>query len=91
MKKEDIEALKKAYPGDAYYYVGRPARRLFKEGFKAGAEWMAGQGVTLECLIDYKSGALIGIDSMLTQEMLKDYCNKIGASRVIVQIRKKED
>ena len=30
------EALKKAYPGDAYYYVGRPSRRLFKEGFKDG-------------------------------------------------------
>ena len=56
----------------------------------AGAEWMAGQGITLECLIDYKSGALVGIDSVPTQETLKDYCNKIGASRVIVQIRKKQ-
>ena len=57
--------------------------------FKAAAKWMAGQGVTLECLIDYKSGALVGIDDVQTQETLKDYCNKIGASRVIVQIRKK--
>ena len=47
-------------------------------------------GITLECLIDYKSGALIGIDSIPTQEMLKDYCNKIGASRVVIQIRKKQ-
>lgn len=28
------EALKKAYPGDAYYYVGSIGRRLFKEGYE---------------------------------------------------------
>lgn len=28
------EALKKAYPGDAYYYVGSTGRRLFKEGYE---------------------------------------------------------
>ena len=36
------EATKKAYPDDAYY-GGRSSQRLFKEGFKAGAEWMAEQ------------------------------------------------
>lgn len=37
------EAFKKSYPGDAYYYVGRTSRRLFKEGFMACARWMAEQ------------------------------------------------
>ena len=28
------EALKKAYPGDAYYYIGSIGGRLFKEGYE---------------------------------------------------------
>jgi len=28
------EALKKAYPGDAYYYIGSTGGRLFKEGYE---------------------------------------------------------
>lgn len=28
------EALNKAYPGDAYYYIGSTGRRLFKEGYE---------------------------------------------------------
>lgn len=28
------EALKKAYPGDAYSYIGRTGQRLFKEGYE---------------------------------------------------------
>ena len=76
------EAINKAYPGDAYYYVGRPARRLFKEGFKAGAKWMAEQGETIETEV-YES--YTGKPSI--EEIPESF--SIG-DKVIVQIRKKD-
>ena len=39
LNKAAEEEIKNAYPGDSYYYVGRAGIRLFKEGFKAGAEF----------------------------------------------------
>ena len=79
------EALKKAYPADAYYYVGRTGRRLFKEGFKVGTEWMAGQGVTKEAVIGM---ATAEISINVSQEALNDL-DVFPGDKVIVQIRKK--
>lgn len=79
------ETLRRAYPGDAYYYVGRPARRLFKEGFKAGAEWMAKQGVTKEAVIGMATEEIfINVSQQTLNEL--DLC---PGDKVIVQIRKK--
>ena len=35
------EALKKAYPGDAYFYIGRTGQRLFKEGYEQAEKDLA--------------------------------------------------
>ena len=84
------EAINKAYPGDAYYYVGRPARRLFKEGFKAGAKWMAEQGETLEVEVRSDCGGYPYIPAIELYDYDKDAPTAKAGDKVIVQIRKAE-
>lgn len=56
-------------------------------GFKAGAEWMAGQGVTIERIVDdFGNGASIKQPT----EMELDSIGAMLGDKVIVQIRKKD-
>lgn len=59
--------------------------RIFRRGFKAGAEWLAGQGVTKEAVIGM---ATEEISINVSQETLNelDLC---PGDKVVVQIRKK--
>ena len=41
MSKKAEEALNRAYPGDAYYYIGRTGQRLFKEGYEQAEKDLA--------------------------------------------------
>ena len=54
----------------------------FEEGFKAGAEWMAGQGITVDGTFHHSRGYPSVIE-------LKTYLRDYEGADVIVQIRKK--
>lgn len=63
--------------------------RVFRRGFKAGAEWMAGQGVTVDakvCKLIDRAWVTI-LDEKQFQNVLYDKFN-LG-DKVVVQIRKK--
>lgn len=55
------------------------------DGFKAGAEWMAGQGVTKEAVIGMATGKII---ISVSQQAL-DELDLCPDDKVVVQIRKK--
>lgn len=57
-----------------------------RAGFKAGAEWMAEQGNSIECDIEWYDGPFLGITEEQMLDATKDF--KVG-DKVIVQIREK--
>lgn len=57
-----------------------------KKGFIAGAEWMAGQGITAEAVMQYDD-----VDDLVpTLPNMENYEFSVG-DKVIVQIRKKDE
>ena len=68
-------------------YAFAVAKRL---AFKAGAEWMAGQGYSLEGeVVKYPARVLIHLNDAAMQQYLSQHTE--NGDKVIVQIRKKED
>ena len=64
---------------------GFAKRSFFKRGFKAGAEWLAGQGVSVDAsVVPYDNGLGLNMsDEDILSGIFKD------GDKVIVQIRKK--
>ena len=62
------------------------ADRMF--GFKAGAEWMAGQGGTIECAIDWYDGPIPDCSEEQLFSAIEKAELEVG-DKVIIQIRKK--
>lgn len=65
---------------------GFAKRSFFKRGFKAGVEWMAGQGVSWEDIMTYYDGFLLYGKDERAFTMEEDFNE---GDKVIVQIRKK--
>lgn len=74
-----------------YYDVGEEHGYLcchrgdIKDAFKAGAEWMAGQGVTMEAVIGMATEEI----SINVSQQTLDELNLCPGDKVVVQIRKK--
>ena len=56
--------------------------RIFRRGFKAGAKWLAGQGVTKEMVVTDTNGIIVS-DTPLDLNSFRPY------EKVIVQVRRK--
>ena len=72
---------RKVFCGDPDY------SQLLRDTFKAGAEWMAGQGVSYDCECIEALQRAVG-DKMNAQFSFK-YTGLKGGDKVVVQIRKK--
>jgi len=78
------EAAEEYAPDFSNDFTSKAAVEAMRDAFKAGAEWMAGQGYTRECTVD--RAPLNGPAGICMN--LHEYTGfKIG-DRVIVQIRK---
>ena len=81
---------------EAYYDVGEEHGYLYchtgdiKDAFKAGAEWMAGQGVSSDSEACKLAGRAWVAPKNEKQFMQDVYDNFAAGDKVIVQIRKKE-
>lgn len=92
------EAAEKAYKEYDVKTAVKPKEHpvgfLFFDGFKAGAEWMAGQGATCngEIQMDFSAPA-----DIYARRLSADYWNELGPAlmkvepgKVLIQIRKKQ-
>lgn len=76
----------KEVPGEEERYYNQTGCNIY-DAFKSGAEWMAGQGVTIERIVDdFGHGASIKPPT----EMELDSIEAMLGDKVIVQIRKKD-
>lgn len=83
-KVHSISALGTDKDGFAYYIRTGTS---FSDAFKAGAEWMAGQGVTVDGVIT-KVGYKLDVET--TEYILPEESEFERGDKVIVQIRKKQ-
>lgn len=70
--------------------AGFAKRSFFKRGFKAGAEWMAGQGVSVDGKVVMDFSEPYDIINRRLIAKLGDALLKVEPGEVIVQIRKKQ-
>lgn len=64
--------------------------RIFRRGFKAGAEWLAGQGINAESEV-CKLVDRAWVTPINEKQFARDvYNNFVAGDKVIVQIRKKQ-
>ena len=76
------------------YEFGEPIETIVddkvfvREAFKDGVEWMAGQGETIECSVDWYDGPILDFSEEQLLSAITKAELKIG-DKVVVQIRKK--
>jgi hypothetical protein len=78
----NLDEAAKKYTNDSLNNLGAILRVNVSNAFKAGAEWMAGQGITVDGTFHHSRGYPSVIE-------LKTYIRDYEGADVIVQIRKK--
>lgn len=87
-----LEQAAKQWHGTHGIYASDGINKTIVEAFKAGAKWMAKQGVNLEAIIENHPELVrnSGDHHLLVVEKIDETTNKLPEGKYIVQIRKAE-
>lgn len=84
----NLDEAAEKYTNDSLNNLGAILRVNVSNAFKVGAEWMAGQGGTIECAIDWYDGPIPDCSEEQLFSAIEKAELEVG-DKVIIQIRKK--